>query len=122
LSTSLKILLAVSSEHIHEYLSKLIQGQQDMIIVGDTSQMVETLMATARTEAQVVILELPRPDVDPGICSHLLTEFPDLVVLAISSNREKAISYQQRIVKRRLNNPSDRDILSTIRQAKRTDH
>jgi len=89
-----------------------------MTIVGDVDRPVEILVTTAQTEAQVVILELPDIDTDPGICSHLLAEFPSLLILVISSDREKAILYRQKIVKKPLPNPTDRQILSVIRRAK----
>jgi hypothetical protein len=89
-----------------------------MVIVGVETDPVEILLATAETEAQVVVLDLLEGNADPGICSHLLTEFPQLLILALSSNRDTGILYRQRIVKKRLNAPSDGEILSAIRRAK----
>ncbi|HEX8185339.1 MAG TPA: hypothetical protein VF747_11320 [Blastocatellia bacterium] len=116
--TQVNVLLAIRSHAAREYLRRLIQSQQDMVIVGVETDPVEILLATAETEAQVVVLDLLEGNADPGICSHLLTEFPQLLILALSSNRDTGILYRQRIVKKRLNAPSDGEILSAIRRAK----
>lgn len=116
--TPVSVLLAVKSHATRDYLSALIQNHKDILIVGDVVQPLEILVTVAESKAQVVVLELPDGAQDPGICSHLLGEFPDLLILALSTNREKAILYRQKIVKKQLNRPSDRQILSAIRRAK----
>ena len=121
MAEEIKIVLAIETSATSESLRRLIESQQDMVIVGESIGPVETLMAVSKTEAQVVILELPAANTDPGICSHLLAEFPHLLILSLSANSEQGIIYRQRICKETLDNISDNQILHAIRQAKQED-
>lgn len=75
-------------------------------------------MAVAETMADAVILDLPDGGSDPGICSHLLAEFPQLVILALPLQQDELIVYKNKIIKERISSPVAKEILSVIRQAR----
>jgi hypothetical protein len=87
-----------------------------MVIVGEAYDPVDILLTVADTEAEVILLDLLDPDVDPGICSHLLIEFPNLLVLALSLDRKQGVLYKQCIIKQEIQAESDDQIICAIRQ------
>jgi hypothetical protein len=89
-----------------------------MMVVGEITDPVEILIMTGEREAEVVVMDSLNGETDPGICSHLLSEFPDLLILALSPGLEQAIIYRQSISKELLLNLSEKEILSAIRQAR----
>ena len=101
---------------LREMLKDLIARQADMQAVGEEQEPVETLLAVSQTNADVVILELPESRSDPGVCSHLLAEHPDLLVLALSPGCESAFLYRQSIIKEPLLDLTDEGILTAIRK------
>ena len=115
----IKVLLANRPKILRELLSGLIQRQFDMEVVGEELDPVELLLAVDETRANVVVLDLLDSGEEPGICSHLLAEYPQLLVLALSSERERAVLCRQIIHKETLSNASDDEILAAIRRAER---
>jgi hypothetical protein len=66
-------------------LKSFVRKQPDMNVLdfeGDTG--IGLLLAVQELEPDVVVLELPDDGREPGICSHLLEEFNDLVVITVS--------------------------------------
>jgi DNA-binding NarL/FixJ family response regulator len=90
----LKILFGIRSPEHREVLRKLIQSQKDMAVVGEVHDSVEILLTVADTEAEVILLDLLDPNADPGICSHLLIEFPHLIIFALSKDRKHVVTYR----------------------------
>ena len=109
----IRVLLATLPPLVSGLLTHLIQGQTDMEVVDAVSQPVQLLLAVKDTRAQVVIVPLPGSGEIPGICSHLLAEFPDLLILALSITGEAGFIYTaERVVEAPVNN-----ILKSIRLA-----
>jgi DNA-binding NarL/FixJ family response regulator len=111
----IRVLLAALPPLVSSLLTYLIQDQSDMEVVDAIGEPVQLLMAVKDTRANVVVLPLPESGEMPGICSHLLAEFPDLLILALSINGESGfICTAGRVQEAPLNN-----ILKTIRLAGR---
>jgi hypothetical protein len=53
---------------------------------------IDLLLAVQESKPHVVILSLLEDDREPGICSHLLGEFRDLMVIAISRSKIRKLS------------------------------
>jgi hypothetical protein len=70
------------------------------------------------TQADVVIVTLPDSGEMPGICSHLFHEYPQLLILALSSSRTRACVYRQSITVESLADISDEGILTAVRRVK----
>jgi hypothetical protein len=92
-----------------------------MAVVGEVYDSVEILLAVANTEAEVILLDLLDPNVDPGICSHLLMEFPHLTIFALSRDRKHVITYRSSISKQEIQAESDDHILWAIRHISLSD-
>jgi hypothetical protein len=76
-------------------LQKLIQSQKDMAVVGEIYDSVEVLLTVA----------------DTGICSHLLIEFPHLIIFALSKDRKHVVTYRSSIPKQEIQ--AEFDLMTT---------
>jgi DNA-binding NarL/FixJ family response regulator len=81
---SVKVLLANGPEALPTGLAMLLQQQSDIEVVGTVLDPVNLLVAVGDTQADVVVMALPDSGEMPGICSHLLHEYPQLLILALS--------------------------------------
>jgi hypothetical protein len=74
-------------------LKSLVRKQLDMKILHFEGGVgVELLLAVGELEPDIVVLPLLDGGREPGICSHLLEEFNDLVILAVSPTRIRRLS------------------------------
>ena len=94
---TIRVLLAVESSTLCDVLKGQIQEQRDVEVVGEVIDPVELLLAVGATQADVVIHTWPESEETPGICSHLLLEYPDLLVIGISPNEDRAYACRQAI-------------------------
>jgi two-component system response regulator DevR len=113
-----KVLLANRPEALRTGLATLLQQQSDIEVIGTVLDPIELLVAVGDTQADVVVVTLPDSGEMPGICSHLLHEYPQLLILALSSARTKACIYRQAITVEPLADVSDEGILSAVRRVK----
>ena len=113
-----KVLLANGPEVLRTGLAMLLQQQSDIEVVGTVLDPVELLVAVGDTQADVVVVTLPDSGEMPGICSHLLHEYPQLLILALSSSRTRACVYCQSITVESLADISDEGILTAVRMVK----
>ena len=65
------------------------------------------------------MITLPESGGDPGLTSHLLTEYPDLLVIALSPVAESAFVYRQVITKEEVVPLSAASLLTAIRSQQR---
>jgi DNA-binding NarL/FixJ family response regulator len=114
----LKVLLANRPRALRTRLEELLQNQSDVEVSGIILDPIKLLMAIEDTQADVVIVTLPSSGKMPAICSHLLYEYPQLLILALSSDCMKARIYRQTITVEQLSDTSDAGILLAIRMAK----
>jgi DNA-binding NarL/FixJ family response regulator len=118
MDSSVKVLLANGPEALPIGLATLLQQQSDIEVVGTVVDPVELLVAVGDTQADVVVVTLPDSGEMPGICSHLLHEYPQLLILALSSARTRACVYRQAITVEPLADISDEGILTAVRRVK----
>lgn len=98
------------------WLKELIDAQQDMNVVRDEDLgPLEMLLVVRETKPDVVVLGLQESGEEPGVCSNLISEYPRLLILALSQQRDRAFLYQQSILKQALKETSDQCILNAIR-------
>ena len=115
---SVKVLLANKPEALPTGLATLLQQQSDIEVVGTVLDPVELLVAVGDTQADVVVVTLPDSGEMSGICSHVLHEYPQLLILALSSARTRACVYRQAITVELLADISDEGILTAVRRGK----
>ena len=111
-----KVLLANGPEALRTSLATFLQQQSDIEIVGTVLDPIELLVAVEDTQADVVVVTLPDTGEMPGICSHLLHEYPQLLILALSPDRTRACVYRQTITVEPLADISDEGILAALRR------
>ncbi len=112
----IRVLFAGSRAARLLWLKDLIEAQHDMNVVRDEDLApLELLLAVREAKPDVVILGLTETGEEPGICSNLMSEYPRLLVLALSQQRDQAFLYQQSILKQALKETSDNCILNAIR-------
>lgn len=101
---------------LRESLRGMFERQADIEVTTAAPDPVEVLAAVGRTEADVVLVTLPDSDDDPGICSHLLAQYPELLVIALSPVDERAVVYRQVITREELTPLAEDGLLSAIRR------
>jgi hypothetical protein len=88
----IQILLASLPVVLEELVAQLIQQQPDMQLVGHVQGEVELLLAV-RHDLDVLILGAPTAQPLPGICTHLLGEYPGLKIVVITASGDLAVLY-----------------------------
>jgi DNA-binding NarL/FixJ family response regulator len=110
----IRILLGNSPAVIPEAVRELIQAQPDMQIVGDAESPMQILHNVVTRRAQVVILST-RGDEEPGLCSHLLSAFPDVVILCIAVDLSVAFLQHRRPQRCAMSDTRPDAIMSSLR-------
>ena len=113
----IKVMLASRPQMLSAIIRNLINRQPDMITVGDVIDPIKLLFAIREMPVDVVIVTPLKANGEPKICSHLLLEYPSLIVITLSAKGEAAYLYQSGTPKLRFDDPSGQTILSAIREA-----
>ncbi len=114
----IRILLANRPQMMRELVREMINRQDDMEVVGEVLNPVDLLVAVRETEADAVILAV-KDSGEMGLCSHLLTEYPNLTIVELASDREKAFVGQLCPRRMEIVAPSESKILEALRKAVR---
>ena len=110
-----RVLVANVPRNVACMVLPLIQKQPDMSCVGYVQGNVELLLATRRG-VDVVILGAPRVEPPPGICSHLLSEFPTLKILVLVTPDSPGMLYWLGLRQLFVDQASGVEIIRTIRR------
>lgn len=110
-----RVLIAVESAMLGELLKDLIDREPNMDVVGKVSDPMDALLAVEETQADVLIHTWPESGRMPGICEHLLNEYPDLLVIGIAPNQDRAYACRRAITTTTLLTAGLQDVLSEIR-------
>ena len=94
-----RVIIGALSKRQQLRIKRLFMARPDIDLVGPIADAVELLMAVREINADAVILPLSKDGGEPGLCSHLLAEFPGLLVLAISANAQHVFLFDQAISK-----------------------
>jgi hypothetical protein len=125
----IKVLLAEELPPIvNSLLTYVIKGQTDMIKVEpdmikideDVSGTVKLLLAARSTTANVIIMPMQESNAIPGVCTHLLSEHPDLLILGISIHKRPhdtkwGVAYRREITEDTIEAPLVENLLQAIR-------
>ena len=114
----IRVLLANRPRMLREVLREIIEDQPDMEVVGEVLDPLDLLMAVRNMKADAVILAVKDSE-EPGLCSHLLAEYPNLAILCLALEGKSA--FIEQLCPRRLEivDPSEDKILSALRHAVR---
>lgn len=89
----IRVLLANHPMMVPDTIRQLVMEQEDMELVCDVRGPMKILQETGRTKADAVILSHEGKEV-PGLCSQLLSVYPDLTIFSIASDLTSAFTQQ----------------------------
>ena len=113
---NVRVLLANRPRMLRESLRLMLESQGDIDVATAAPDPVELLAAVDRTDAEVVLVTLPESGGDPGICSHLLAQYPELLVIALSPVEQRAVAFRRVITREELVPLAEENLLRTIRR------
>ncbi len=113
-----KVLLALESAPLRELLKDLVEREPGLALAGEVevADPIDLLVGVKKTQADVVVQTWQGSEEMPGICSHLLTEFPDLLVIGVPRHGDHAFVCRQTIDKRRVRTTELHDLLLELCQ------
>jgi len=114
---SIRLLLANIPGEINRALRDAVLKQDDIEVVGEERDLVQMLVAVAETNADVVVLAAPESGEEPAIVSHLLMEYPFLMVVALDPRRRRGCSYRFRTERTPVEFQGESDFLGMIHRA-----
>ena len=89
-SPPIRVLLVDDHELLLEVLRSILGRHRDLVVVATAATSAEALAIVARSEVDVVVLDVSLPDVDGmGTARALLKLKPNLHVLALSAHHER---------------------------------
>ncbi len=109
----IRVLLADLPAILVQVIMEKIEQQDDIEVIGRVQDPVELLRAAA--EADVVLISAPQIDPPPGICSHLLNEYPEVKILVLADHQDVAMGYWLDIQRRRIEPLTADDLVAGIR-------
>jgi hypothetical protein len=112
------VLVANVAGGLPDLIVQLIAQQPDMVLVGQARSEIELLLATAK-RVDVLVMSAGQTTSLPGICSHLLGEFPDLRILALADGEQAATLYWLGLRQEHLDLVELTALIDGIRQAYR---
>ncbi len=104
---------------LRDVFKQVMSDQPDMEVVGELTDPMALLLAARQTQAEVVIVGLENSEL-PGICSHLLSEYPHIKVLGVTADGRRAFLYELRPRKVPIGEVSPLGLLDAIRTAVHT--
>lgn len=112
----IRVLLANIHGLNMQFLNRLIEQETDMIVTGAARNIIE-LLTLIDNEVDVLILGVTDLSHRPGICSHLLYEYPHLRILAMMNNGDIGTVYWLGLREQSLQNISSATVLRYIRDS-----
>ncbi len=104
--TRLRILLACPRMAKQQVWSNILSQDPEVELVEEADGGLEALLEAGYSGATVVVIDLPSSGRDPGLSSHLLDEYPNIKVVAVSEDGRNALKYETGIIREALGDPS----------------
>jgi DNA-binding NarL/FixJ family response regulator len=111
----IRVLLGFSSIEKILSLKAMLMQEPDIEIVGEAIDAVDILLKVASTRAEVVAIDLPSEGKDAGLSSHILAEYPEVKILAVSEEGDRIVKYETAILRREAPNASLENLVDFIR-------
>lgn len=118
MSRMIQIMFSSRPKLLSAVMQNLIERQPDMKVVGEVIDPIELIFTLRKTQVDVVIITPLKMNGDPRICGQLLKEHPQLTILILTKESEAAYIFQSGLQRRRIERPSQRLILDTIRESR----
>lgn len=91
---TVRILLGTIGAEWQRTLLDLAKSDGDLEIVGMAASAMDLLLQVEELNADVVVLSQIGGGEEPGICSHLMLEYPDVAVLLLPSTPRRNAVWQ----------------------------
>jgi len=98
----IRVLLGFTNARRVTAFKKLLIREPDIEIVGETINNIDLLLEAGSTHANVVTIDLPMHGKESGICSHLLAEYPDVKIFAVSEEGNKIVMHETAMMRREI--------------------
>jgi hypothetical protein len=116
----IRVLVTDVTDLWYRQIEELVRAEPDMTLVGRVTGRVELLLAVDNG-IEVVVIGAPHRKPPPGICSHLLNEYPDLKVLVLSADTGELDVYWRGLRRKHLGSLSGAALVDRIRELRRLD-
>ncbi len=113
--SGIRVLLACPRLKTLDVWKFLLAQEPAIEVVGEAEDPVDILLSAGSTQADVVVIDLPTAERDPGLHSHLLAEYPQLKVIGVSSEGDSTVVYSIGIVRREAQEISLQTVTNLIR-------
>ena len=111
----IRILIANLPCLFAQMVVRTVTEQRDMVIIGEVQGNVNILRSAGKG-VDVVILGAETLDPPPGICTHLLNEFPALKILVVVPHKNHAAGMWLDIRQERYAGITNESLMANIRQ------
>jgi hypothetical protein len=89
--------------------------EPDIQVVGEAIDAVDILLKIGRTNADAVAIDLPPSGKDAGLSSHILAEYPDVRIFAVSKGGDRIFIYETAVFRRETSQTSLESLGKVIR-------
>lgn len=118
--TPIRVLLANRPRLIRELVMATIADQPDIEIVGEIQEEIEMPKAVEAARPDLLIVALEKSNRLSGVCQSILRSFPQIRIIAISSDRNSSICYWTSLhIESNQIECSEAGVLSAIREKTR---
>lgn len=111
----IRVLLACPRLKPLDAWKSALSQEPDIEVVGEAGNPIETLLSAGSTRADVVVIDLPPARREPGLPSHLLSEYPGIKVVGVSPEGEVTVVYSVGIVRQEVQPVSAKTFSQLIR-------
>jgi len=113
----IRVLFGDVAEEVSDWVRECVRGVPDIQLVGEARGVFQILLRAGESFADVVVVMLPENGVEPGIVSHLLWEYPLILILAVERSLTRVALFRQAITREYISGAVPEEIWSLIRAA-----
>lgn len=110
----IRVLLANHPVMVPDAIRQLVEEQDDMELVADCRGPMKILQETGRAKADAVVLTQEGTD-EPGLCSQLLSVYPDILILGVTPDMTSVFAQQLRSQRIHADITNTENIVQTLR-------
>ncbi len=112
----IRVFAADVPDEFYQELAEAIKHQPDLQLLGRAQDRLELLLAVGQG-VDVLLIGAAQVHPPPGICSHLLSEFPDIKILVLAFAGDRTMLYWRGLRRRQLARLSTLGLQAEIRSA-----
>jgi hypothetical protein len=116
----IRVLVTDIPDLFYNKIAELVRAEPNLQLVGRVTGRVELLLAVDDRIA-IVIIGAPHRKPPPGICSHLLSEYPDLKILVLAEDTGELDIYWRGLRRKYLGSLSEAALIGRIHDLQRLD-